>query len=159
MLSLRSQIHSQQKLPKLSRAHVDDIDEAVAARNIGIAINTLEESTMKMMARAYEIGMAFTLGQSEVIHFSIMPRVNPPYKECLLVQFKNVSSTVPANSHIRLLDVTIDDTLSFSPHAQNAGSKGLQVLGGFFYLRKGNRVTSPLMARHLVVPVARLKVL
>jgi hypothetical protein len=63
------------------------------------------------------------------------------------------SVIVESKSQIRLLGVTIDQTLSFMTHAQNARSKGAQALGSLLYLRKCVNGIKPIIARHLAMSV------
>jgi hypothetical protein len=63
------------------------------------------------------------------------------------------SVIVESKPQIRLLGVTIDQTLSFMTHVQNATSKGAQALGSLPYLRKGVNGIKPVITRHLAMSV------
>jgi hypothetical protein len=63
------------------------------------------------------------------------------------------SVIVESKPQISLLGVTIDQTLSFMIHAQNATSKGAQALCSLLYLRKGVNGIKPVIARRLAMSI------
>jgi hypothetical protein len=96
--------------------------------------------------------MSFDPEKSEVIHFSIRARQKKSEMDMHL-DINGQSVIVESKPQIRLLGVTIDQTLSFMTHAQNATSKGAQALGSLLYLRKGVNGIRPVIARHLAMSV------
>jgi hypothetical protein len=58
---------------------------------------------------------------------------------------------IESSSEVKLLGVTIDETMTFRSHSQKAASKALQVLGSIRFLRAGRYGISPLIARHLII--------
>jgi hypothetical protein len=79
--------------------------------------------------------MSFDPEKSEVIHFSIRARQKNSEMDMHL-EINAQSVIIERKPQTRLLGVTIDQTLSFMTHAQNATSKGAQALGSLLYLRK-----------------------
>jgi hypothetical protein len=96
--------------------------------------------------------MSFDPQRSEVIHFSIRAMQKKPEMDMHL-DINGQSVIVECKPQIHLLGVTIDLTLSFMTHAQNATSKGTQALGSLLYLRKGINGIKPVIARHLAMSV------
>jgi hypothetical protein len=85
-------------------------------------------------------------------HFSVRARQKKSEMDMYL-DINGRSVIVESMPQISLLGVTIDQTLSFMTHAQNATSKGAQALGSLLYLRKGVNVIKPVIARHLAMSV------
>jgi hypothetical protein len=59
--------------------------------------------------------------------------------------------TAPPADHIKILGVTIDASITFSPHIANAASSGMQALGAFRFLRTTSLGITPKTARYLTI--------
>jgi hypothetical protein len=73
------------------------------------------------------------------------------FPEELIISSVDPAIIIPAKKQIKLLDVVVDETLSFIIHAQYAASRAMQALGVFLYLRKSLKENPPISARHIAL--------
>jgi hypothetical protein len=58
---------------------------------------------------------------------------------------------IQPSEQIKSLGVTLDNTLTFITHAQNAASRSLQILGSLSFFRKRCQGISPAISRYLII--------
>lgn len=134
-----------------SIVYADDLSETYADVNIGRVTPALSSSYTTKSQRAAAIGLTFTTVKSEVIHFSGRARRVTKYQESLIITDNSQVREISPSRQIKLLGVILDETLTFSLHAQYAASKAAQALGALYYLRAGDNGISSKIARHLVM--------
>jgi hypothetical protein len=107
--------------------------------------------------RAYSLNLKFSKEKIEFIHLfrhtsSLRPKAlvlpNLPILET--PAFPTYLTASPAD-HIKILGVTIDASLTFSPHIADAASSGMQALGAFIFLRTTSLGITPKTARYLTI--------
>jgi hypothetical protein len=117
-------------------AYVDDLNEVIAQRQISAATPLLSDSFHYKLQRAKILGLAFAEDKSELIHFSLASRRKIADGQSMIIPDQQSYSEIQPSEQIKSLGVTLDNTLIFIAHAQNAASRSLQILGSLSFLRK-----------------------
>jgi hypothetical protein len=113
-------------LDDYTTGYVDDLNDIAVSRDITKATTILERTFQRKMRAATRMGLSFDLGKSELMHVSMRKRKTT---SDMTLTVDNRTITIKAKPMIRLLGVTLDETLSFIFHAQQAASRGAQSLG------------------------------
>jgi hypothetical protein len=72
-------------------------------------------------------------------------------KKDLIIPDQQSYSEIQPSEQIKLLGATLDNTLTFVTHAQNAAPRSLQILGSLSFLRKRGQGISPAISRYLII--------
>jgi hypothetical protein len=111
----------------------------------------LSNSFHYKLQRAKILGLTFAEDKSELIHFSLASRRKIADSQSMIMPDQLSFSKIQLSEQIKLLGVTLDNTLTFITHAQNAASRSLQILASLSFLRKRGQGISPAISRYLIV--------
>jgi hypothetical protein len=132
-------------------AYVGGLNEVVTQRQISAATPLLSNSFRYKLQRAKILRLTFAEDKSELIHFSLASRRKIADGQSMIMPDQLSFSEIQPFEQIKLLGVTLDNTLTFIVHAHNAASRSLQILGSLSFLRKRGQGISPAISRYLII--------
>jgi hypothetical protein len=148
-------------------SYVDDLSASLCGKDIRNNTSNLSITAQNLSLRAHSLNLTFSADKTEFIHLfrhtshgSLRPKSSDlPNLPNLETPTTPTYLTALPSDQIKILGVTIDSSLSFSPHIANAASSGMQALGSFRFLRTTSLGISSKTARYLTISAILPKML